>query len=126
MYCRGLHEVANPAFLSRFLCSGLLRVAPYCVPGGIRVVSTAPRSRPPQALASPWLASADVVWPAMLDQGRSPYDTTVCLTLYRDPQGPDRAADEHTHAELGEALHRAGGTSRSLKLATIDSRFRLV
>src|SRR5215208_7662251 len=121
MRCRGLPSIAKPTFLGRFLFSGLPSVAPYCAPGGIRVVSTAPRSRPPQALASPWLASADVVWPAMLDQGRSPYDTTVCLTLYRDPQGPDRAADEHTHAELGEALHRAGGTPRSLTLATIDS-----
>jgi integrase len=31
--------LANPAYLSGFLCSGLLRVAPYYVPGGIRVVS---------------------------------------------------------------------------------------
>jgi hypothetical protein len=37
----GLHSLANPAYLKRFLCSGLLRVAPYCVPGGIRVVSRA-------------------------------------------------------------------------------------
>jgi hypothetical protein len=36
-----LHSLANPAYLKRFLCSGLLRVAPYCVPGGIRVVSRA-------------------------------------------------------------------------------------
>jgi hypothetical protein len=36
-----LQEVANPAYLSDFLFSGLLRVAPYCVPGGIRVVSIA-------------------------------------------------------------------------------------
>jgi hypothetical protein len=33
---------ANPAFLGDFLCSGLLRVAPYCVPGGISVVSKGP------------------------------------------------------------------------------------
>ena len=31
--------VANPAYLGRILCCGLLRVAPYCAPGGIRVVS---------------------------------------------------------------------------------------
>ena len=37
--CRGLPRVANPAFLSRFLFSGLLRVAQHCVPGGVRVVS---------------------------------------------------------------------------------------
>jgi hypothetical protein len=36
---RGLQEGANPAYLSRFLYSGLLRVASYCVPGGVRVVS---------------------------------------------------------------------------------------
>jgi hypothetical protein len=34
-----LHELAKPAFPGGFLCSGLLRVAPYCVPGGIKVVS---------------------------------------------------------------------------------------
>jgi len=34
-----LQEVAKPAYLGGFLCSGLLRVAPYCVPGGVRVVS---------------------------------------------------------------------------------------
>src|SRR5215217_3467639 len=39
MRCWGLHELANPALLSRFLFSGLLRVAPYCVLSGIRVVS---------------------------------------------------------------------------------------
>jgi hypothetical protein len=37
--CRGVHGFANAAYLSRFLFSALLRVAPYCVPGGIRVVS---------------------------------------------------------------------------------------
>src|ERR671917_972622 len=39
MCCGGLLGVANPAFLGWFLCSGLLSVAPYCAPGGIRVVS---------------------------------------------------------------------------------------
>src|SRR5215203_5406818 len=39
--CRGLHRLANSAYLSLFLFSTLLRVAPYCVPGGIRVVSGA-------------------------------------------------------------------------------------
>jgi hypothetical protein len=34
-----VHRLANPAYLKGFLFSGLLRVAPYCVPGGIRVVS---------------------------------------------------------------------------------------
>src|SRR5215211_3975765 len=40
----GVQELANAAYLSGFLCSELLRVAPYCVPGGIRVISTAPFS----------------------------------------------------------------------------------
>src|ERR671910_922078 len=38
--CRGLHEGATLPFLGRFHFSGLLSVAPYCAPGGIRVVST--------------------------------------------------------------------------------------
>src|SRR5215204_810393 len=36
MCCRGLHGHANPAYLEGFPYSGLLSVAPYCVPGGIR------------------------------------------------------------------------------------------
>jgi hypothetical protein len=43
--CRDVQGVAKPAFLSCFLCSALLRVAPYCVPGGIRVVSGGDRLR---------------------------------------------------------------------------------
>src|SRR5918994_680586 len=39
MRCRGLHRLANPAYLSRFPFSALPCVAPYCVPGGVRVVS---------------------------------------------------------------------------------------
>jgi hypothetical protein len=39
MRCRGVQGLANLPFLGRFLCSALLSVAPYCVPGGIRVVS---------------------------------------------------------------------------------------
>src|SRR5215218_127057 len=39
MCCSGLHRVANHAFLGGFLCSGLQCVAPYCAPGGVRVVS---------------------------------------------------------------------------------------
>ena len=41
MRCRDLQGFANLAFLSGFLCSGLLHVAPYCVPGGVRVVLVA-------------------------------------------------------------------------------------
>jgi hypothetical protein len=32
-----LQGVANPAYLGDLLCSGLLRVAPDCVPGGVKV-----------------------------------------------------------------------------------------
>jgi hypothetical protein len=39
MRCRGLHRVANPAYLRGFLCSALPCVPPYGVPGGVRVVS---------------------------------------------------------------------------------------
>ena len=39
MCCRGVQRLAKPVFLGHFLCSGLLGVAPYCVPGGVRVVS---------------------------------------------------------------------------------------
>src|SRR5215207_4885927 len=42
MRCRGLHRLANPPYLKGFPFSTLLRVAPYCVPGGIRVVSKGP------------------------------------------------------------------------------------
>jgi hypothetical protein len=34
-----LQELANPAYLEGFPFPALLSVAPYCVPGGIRVVS---------------------------------------------------------------------------------------
>src|SRR5215203_1369906 len=39
MCCRGVHGVANPAYPEGFPFPALLSVAPYCVPGGIRVVS---------------------------------------------------------------------------------------
>jgi hypothetical protein len=39
MRCRGLHSLANPAYLSPFPFSALPSVAPYCIPGGVRVVS---------------------------------------------------------------------------------------
>ena len=41
MRCRGLHGLANTAFLKGFLFSELPSIAPHCVPGGIRVVSKA-------------------------------------------------------------------------------------
>ena len=37
--CRALHGLANAAYLEGFLFSGLLSVAPYCVPCRLRVVS---------------------------------------------------------------------------------------
>src|SRR5215218_4463435 len=36
---RGVHGLANPAYSSQPPFSALLCVAPYCVPGGVRVVS---------------------------------------------------------------------------------------
>src|SRR5919112_662850 len=39
MRCRGVQRIANAAYLEGFPFPALLRVAPYCVPGGIRVVS---------------------------------------------------------------------------------------
>ena len=42
MLCWELLGLANTAYLKGFLFSGLPRVAPYCIPGGIRVVSTCP------------------------------------------------------------------------------------
>jgi hypothetical protein len=38
MRCRDLQGVAIAPFLGRFPFSALLRIAPYCVPGGVRVV----------------------------------------------------------------------------------------
>ena len=35
MRCRDLQELANAPHLRGFLCCALLRVAPYCVPGGV-------------------------------------------------------------------------------------------
>jgi hypothetical protein len=39
MRCRGVQGIANAAYLKGFPFSVLLRVAPYCVPSGIRAVS---------------------------------------------------------------------------------------
>src|SRR5215207_11644788 len=49
MCCGGLHGVANPAYLEGFPFPALLSVAPYCAPGGVRVVSISP-TRPQPAL----------------------------------------------------------------------------
>jgi hypothetical protein len=42
MRCRGLHGLGKRAYLGCFLFPRLPRVAPYCVPGGVRVVSMQP------------------------------------------------------------------------------------
>lgn len=39
MSCRRLQGIANAAYLRVFFYSALLHVAPYCVPGGIKMVS---------------------------------------------------------------------------------------
>jgi hypothetical protein len=44
----GLRRVANAAYLEGFLFSGLLHVAPYCAPGGVRVVSS--------VVSTPWIS----------------------------------------------------------------------
>src|SRR5919107_5837214 len=44
MRCGGVQRIANAAYLEGFLFPALLRVAPYCVPGGIRVVSNSVRN----------------------------------------------------------------------------------
>jgi len=48
----GVHRSANPPYIRSFLFSGLLRVAPYCVRSGVRVVSISPsrpQATPPRA-----------------------------------------------------------------------------
>ena len=50
--CRALRGVANPAYLRAFLFSALPRVAPYCVPGGVKVVSGVRGSRVADSLAN--------------------------------------------------------------------------
>jgi hypothetical protein len=42
---QGLHGPANLPYLSRIIISTLPRVPPYCVPNGVRVVSSHPRIR---------------------------------------------------------------------------------
>ncbi len=37
MRCRGLHGLANLLYLKGFTFSAVLRVAPYCAPGGVKV-----------------------------------------------------------------------------------------
>src|SRR5215212_7195966 len=51
MRCRSVHRLADPAYLSRFLFPGLPCVTPYCVLGGVRVVSISP-SYPPSTKGS--------------------------------------------------------------------------
>jgi hypothetical protein len=44
MRCRGVQGIANAAYLEGIPFPALLRVALYCVPGGIRLVSISPSS----------------------------------------------------------------------------------
>ena len=37
-----MQGLANATLIGGFLCSGLLRVAPFCARGGVRVVSISP------------------------------------------------------------------------------------
>jgi hypothetical protein len=43
MRCRGVQGIVNAAYLQGFPFPASLSVAPYCVPGGIRVVSNVVR-----------------------------------------------------------------------------------
>src|SRR5919107_1069221 len=52
--CWGLQELANPVYLKGFLCSALPCIAPYCVPGGIRVVSASAAELPSSKGCSYW------------------------------------------------------------------------
>jgi hypothetical protein len=76
MCYRGVQGIANPAFQKGFLFSGLLRVAQYCVPGGIRVVSISPfpghcepprttlreATEAPRRAAAAWFAPLPPLW----------------------------------------------------------------
>jgi hypothetical protein len=77
MRCSWLHRFANPAYLGGFLCSGLLRVAPYCARGGVRVVSIPPRI---------YLGNGSLAW--------------VLQLSLQGTQGPYR------HARYSPLLHR--------------------
>jgi len=68
MRCRGLHTVAKAAFLRGFPISGLLRIAPYCAPGGIRVVSISPPRPQPRFLV---LATAPQRFADLSDRSES-------------------------------------------------------
>jgi hypothetical protein len=77
MRCRGLLRLANPAYLKGFLFPGLLRVAPYCVPSGIRMVSISPSYPPlPEAYLDP------VLFPSSQDSQQLQHRATeaTCLT----------------------------------------------
>src|SRR5215210_2597890 len=50
---QALQGVANPPYLKGLLFSGLLRVAPYCVLGGIRLVSGSVAEALPKAHSLP-------------------------------------------------------------------------
>jgi hypothetical protein len=51
MVRRGVQGIASAAYLEGFPFSGLLSVAPYCVPDGIRVVSRVRALALPHSLA---------------------------------------------------------------------------
>ena len=79
-----MHELAESAYLSRFLFSRLHAVAPHCVPGGVRMVSihnreTSKASRPGNRTSpAPVLCRADT-----LGDGFSPWETVIPRSLPR-------------------------------------------
>src|ERR671913_2321876 len=96
MCCRGLHRIANPAYLSRFLFCGLLCVAPYCVPGGVRVVST--EASLLHAPARLWYASE-----VRLAPGEARPDRTLDRYNYRMS-----SMSRHASHRMVEALNFSG------------------
>src|SRR5215208_3035129 len=62
MCCRGLQGLAKSPHLNCFLFSGLLRVAPYYVPGGVRVVLRAEPAESGALLACRSLGALVTMW----------------------------------------------------------------
>src|SRR5215212_11342006 len=120
MCCRGLHELANTAFLRRFLVSGLHAIAPYRARGGVRVVSAGGH----KLLASPARVAAGS---CKLVGGDGPAAQQVSVRAARrgglpalaPPQPPERRPDQRPSARPRSPLaprasrSGSGGCARS-------------
>ena len=76
-----MHRLANSAYLGHFLCCGLLRVAPNCVPGGISVVSI-PTSYWHNAVAYFYLLSVYIEEAFLLNLEVPNFASTSLRTLF--------------------------------------------